>query len=205
MFQKAKNMDTAFRQVRQFSLFVLVACIGLSTYSIHLAAAAISGARQRIYILANGKILDAFAAERKDNIPVEAQDHVAMFHHYFFTLDPDEKSITDNISKALYLADASAQQQYENLKEKGYYAQLIAANINQEITVDSVSINADAYPYYFRCYAKERIVRSTSVVTRNLVTEGWLRNVSRSEHNSHGFLIEKWKTIQNQDLSVEKR
>jgi hypothetical protein len=42
-------------------------------------------------------------------------------------------------------------------------------------------------------------------VTRDLVTEGWLRNISRSDNNPHGFLIERWNTIDNRDLKVENR
>jgi hypothetical protein len=40
---------------------------------------------------------------------------------------------------------------------------------------------------------------------RNLITEGFLRNVARSDNNPHGFLIEKWTTIENKDLKTEKR
>ena len=45
------------------------------------------------------KPLEAYSSNRKDNIPVEARDHVIMFHQYFFTLDPDEKVIDANLSK----------------------------------------------------------------------------------------------------------
>jgi conjugative transposon TraK protein len=149
--------------------------------------------------------LEAFAAERKDNIPVEAKDHVKMFHHYFFTLDPDDKVIQANLSKALYLADASAKMQYDNLKENNYYSNLISGNISQEISVDSVMIDINQYPFYFRYYAKQKIIRPSTIVTRNLITEGHLRNVARSDNNSHGFLIEKWRTIENTDIKTENR
>ena len=104
--------------------------------------------RKRIYILANGKTLEAYSAERKDNIPVEARDHVKCFITISFTLDPDDKVIQYNITKALYLADVSAKDN-DNLKENGYYSNLIAGNISQQVTVDSVTINTDQYPFYF--------------------------------------------------------
>ncbi|GGB23903.1 hypothetical protein [Puia dinghuensis] len=62
-----------------------------------------------------------------------------------------------------------------------------------------------SYPIYFRCYATEKIIRPTSMVTRNLLTEGWLRNTGRSDNNPHGFLIERWEIIDNHDLKVETR
>ncbi len=100
-------------------------------------------------MLLNGKALEAIAGEKKDNIPVEARDHIKMFHYYFFTLDPDDKVIQANITKALYLADGSAKRQYENLKENSYYSNIIAGNISQQISIDSIAVNTDLYPYYF--------------------------------------------------------
>src|SRR6476646_6410450 len=102
--------------------------------------------KQRLYILANGKILEAVAGERKENVPVEARDHIKTFHQYFFTLDPDDKVIQPNITKALYLADASAKTAYDNLKENGYYANVISGNISQSISVDSIHLNINNYP-----------------------------------------------------------
>ena len=161
--------------------------------------------QSKIYILANDKALEAYSSDRKDNIPVEARDHVKSFHKYFFTLDPDDKVIKENVTKALYLSDNSAKRIYDNLKEKGYYSGIISGNISQTIVVDSVSVDTNVYPYYFRCYAKQDIIRTTSIVHRSLITEGNLRNVSRSDNNPHGFLIEKWNTIDNKDLSTENR
>ena len=205
MFRKTKNIDTAFRSIRLFSLAFISLCFLLTVYVLYKSSNQISRAQQRIYILANGKALEAYAADRKDNIPVEARDHVKMFHHYFFTMDPDDKVIQFNIARALYLADATAKQQYDNLKENGYYTNLISGNISQEIIPDTIAINIDQYPYYFRYKAQQRIIRPTSIVTRTLVTEGFLRNVSRSDNNSHGFLIERWKTIENNDIRTEAR
>jgi conjugative transposon TraK protein len=159
----------------------------------------------KVYILANGKALEAYASDRKDNIPVEAKDHVKTFHQLFFTLDPDDKVIKTNLTKALYLADASAKREYDNLKENGYYSGIISGNISQAIKVDSISIDIDQYPYRFRCYATQSIIRTTSIVSRSLITEGALRNVSRSDNNPHGFLIERWNTIENRDIKTENR
>jgi conjugative transposon TraK protein len=150
-------------------------------------------------------VLEAFASDRKENIPVEARDHIRAFHQHFFSLDPDEKVITANLTRALYLADGSAKRLYDNLREAGYYAGIISGNISQQITVDSIALDMDAYPWYFRCYARQQIIRPTSIVTRNLVTEGWLRSISRSDNNPHGFLIERWNTMENKDLTVQKR
>jgi conjugative transposon TraK protein len=205
MFRQMKNIDTAFRHVRSFTLLVVVGSIILCCFTLYKSYQLLGTVESKIYILANGKALEAYASERKDNIPIEARDHVKTFHEFFFTLDPDDKVIQGNITKALYMADASAKRAYDNLKEAGFYTNIISGNISQRIKVDSVQVDTNLYPYYFRCYATQDIIRTTSTVSRSLVTEGYLRNVSRSDNNPHGFLIERWATLDNRDIKTVNR
>jgi conjugative transposon TraK protein len=205
MFKQLRNIESAFSHIRLFTIAVVVASLSVSAFAIYKAIQTVNQAQERIYILANGKALEAWSEERKDNIPVEAKDHVKMFHWHFFTLAPDERVIEANVTKALYLADESAKRQYDNLKENRYYSNIISGNISQEITIDSIRIETAEYPFHFRCYARQRLIRTTSIVTRLLVTEGFLRNVSRSDNNPHGFLIEKWATKENKDIKIENR
>lgn len=200
-----KNIDSAFKYVRGFTLLIITGSIGLSAFALYKSYALVSAVHSKIYILANGKALEAYASERKDNIPVEAKDHISTFHRLFFTLDPDEKVIQSNITKALYLADLSAKIEYDNLKESGYYTNIISGNISQQVSMDSILLDVNVSPYYFRCYATEKIIRTTSIAWRSLITEGYLRNVSRSDNNPHGFLIERWSVIENRDIKIEKR
>ena len=205
MFTKMKNIDTAFRYVRGFTMLVIVGCIIICCYTLYKSFTAVTLMQDRVYILANGKALEAYSSDRKDNVPVEARDHVRTFHKFFFTLDPDDKVIKTNVTRALYLADDSAKRVYDDLKENGYYAGVISGNISQTILIDSITVNTDEYPYHFKCFAKQNIIRTTSILNRNLITEGTLRNVSRSDNNPHGFLIERWNTLENKDLGVENR
>ena len=205
MFKQTKNIDSAFRHIRLFSIAMITGCIIISVFIAYKSFQLSAMTQQRIYILANGRALEAYSADRKDNIPVEARDHVKMFHHFFFTLDPDDKVIQSNLTKALYLADGSAKQQYDNLKENGYYSNIISGNVSQTVDADSILINTDVYPFYFRYKGQQKIIRPTTIVTRSLITEGYLRNVSRSDNNPHGFLIEKWKTLENKDVNIQNR
>jgi conjugative transposon TraK protein len=205
MFSKARHIDSAFQHIRVFSLFFLAGCATLTAFMVWKSLSIAEESRQRIYILASGKVLEAVAGSRRDNIPVEARDHIQTFHHYFFSLDPDEKVINTNISRALYLADGSAKKQYDNLKESGFYRSLISGNISQQIEIDSISLNTRDYPYFFHLTAREKLIRATSITTRSLVTEGTLRSVDRSDNNAHGFLIENWTILENKDLKTEQR
>lgn len=202
MFKKAQHIDSAFRHVRGFTLLVIAGCVLITCFALFKSYQLVADANAHVYILANGKALEAFSADRRDNIPVEARDHVKTFHQYFYTLDPDDKVIQANITRALYLADGSAKREYDNLKESNYYSNIIAGNISQRIKIDSVCVDVNTSPISFRCYATQTITRSTSTVSRLLVTAGYLRNVSRSDNNPHGFLIERWSTLENRDLGV---
>ncbi len=204
MFTHLKNIDSAFRHIKVFSFVLILACTLISCFALYKSYEASSNAGKHIYILSNGKAMEAIAADRKDNIPVEARDHIKMFHHYFFTMDPDEKVISANIGRALYLADESARNQYNNLKEKSYYNNLISANISQQIVIDSIALDLSRQPYYFKCYAREKLIRSSSTTDRILITQGFLRDVARSDNNPHGFLIQQWETLVNKDTTANQ-
>lgn len=177
----------------------------MGCFCFYLSFAFVRNNEKRIYILANGKALEAIAGDRKDNVPVEARDHVKTFHEFFFTLDPDDSQQKAGLTKALYLADQTAKREVDNLTEQNYYSNIIASNISQTITTDSIQLDLNSYPYYFKFYGKEKIVRSSAITTRSLITEGYLRNVQRSDNNSHGFLIERWSTVENKDLTTVTR
>lgn len=205
MFTKMKNIDTAFKYVRGFTLLVIICCALICCYTLNRSFQTVNRMQDKIYILAAGKALEAYASDRKDNVPVEARDHIKTFHQFFFTLDPDDKVIKSNVTKALYLADESAKRIYDDLKENGFYSGIISGNISQTIQIDSVTVDTRDYPYLFKCFSRQNIIRTTSILKRNLITQGSLRNVSRSDNNPHGFLIERFNTIENRDLTVENR
>jgi conjugative transposon TraK protein len=207
MFQQFRNIDTAFKHVRLFSLLFLVTNCAICIYVVYTSRINNREIMTRVYVLANGKLMDAIGINRSDSLLVEIKDHVNTFHCRFYDLDPDDIKIRKQITKALYLCDASAKEEYDILTEKSYYSNLIAANVTQRLEdPDSILINLDHAPYYFKYFGKVKITRSTSAVTRSLITEGYIRNLNQiSDNNVHGFLIERWKILENKDLKFEKR
>ena len=89
----------------------------------------------------------ALSQDVQQNRPVEAREHIRRFHELFFTLSPDKSAIESNIQRALFLSDESAIGYYRNLQEKGYFNRMIAGNISQTLTVDSIQGNFNSYPY----------------------------------------------------------
>jgi conjugative transposon TraK protein len=205
MFTQFKNYDTAFKHMRLFNIILIVGVILGWCYNTYKTNQLIDKATSRVHILFNGKAFEAIAADRKGYLPVELRDHIKTFHEDFFNLSPDDKAIQANVTKALYLADESAKKQYDNLKEAGYYNNLISANIVQQINVDSTKLDLNQEPYSFTCYATEKLTRSSSVTTRKLVTRGQIRTLnSKTDNNPHGFLIEHWEILENGDEETKK-
>jgi len=207
MFKKAQHIDTAFRHTRLFSLLFLLACTGICIYCLSTYRRDMQKNSGRIYILENGKLFMGVAINRSDSLVVEMRDHISMFHFYFFNLEPDDEMIERNMAKALYLADGSASRAFHDLKESGYYTNLISGNIRQQLPdYDSIAVDLSEQPARFRFFGKEKIMRATSIVTRSLITEGTIRVLSQvSSHNPHGMLIEHWSIVENKDLKTENR
>ncbi|MNJ95273.1 hypothetical protein D3C87_129810 [compost metagenome] len=205
MFKKAKNIDTSFRQFRLFALVIVLASATTSIFTVIKSLNLVSNMKDKIYVLANDKAIEAFATDRKNNIIVEAKSHIKTFHQFFFTLDPDHDAIKASMEKALYLADGSAKKIYDDLRENKFYSGIISGNVNQTITIDSTQVDINVYPYTFRCYATQQITRPATITTRTLITTGNLREISRTENNPHGFLIERWNTLDNRDIKTINR
>lgn len=200
-----KTLNQSFHYVRSFTIVIVLGCFSLCCLVLYRSYRLAALTQSKIYILVNGKALEALAADRRENIAVEARDHIILFHQYFFNLDPDDKSIKASLTKALYLADASAERPFLNLREKGYYSDLVSGNIIQRLAIDSIAINTSVYPYTFYLTAHETMRRATSILHRSLVTEGSLISIDRSDNNTHGFLIERWRILENNDLTTENR
>lgn len=147
----------------------------------------------------------ALSQDLSQNRPVEAREHVRRFHELFFSLSPDKDAIESNVKRALFLSDGSAIAYYQSFAEKGYFNRIIAANITQTVSVDSIACNFDHYPYEVTTYARQKIVRESNVTQRSLVTTCRLRNALRSDNNPQGFLIEGLNILENKDIESYER
>ena len=137
------------------------------------------------------------------NRPAEYRADVELFHSLFFSLTPDDNYIEYQMKKAMYLVDESGMQQYNDLKENGFFNSILSSSSVLTLQTDSIAL--DMPRKYFRYYGKLKIDRRSSTVVRSLITEGYLKDIPRSDNNPHGVLITNWKTLENKDLKdVEK-
>lgn len=205
-FKSLKNIESSFRQIRLFGIVFVCLCAGIVGYALWKSYSFAEKQREKIYVLDGGKsLMLALSQDLSQNRPVEAREHVKRFHELFFTLSPDKNAIESNIQRSFFLADKSAFNYYKDLSEKGYYNRIVSGNINQTVQVDSVVCNFDRYPYQVATYARQMIVRESSVTERSLVTRCRLLNSVRSDNNPHGFTIEAFEITENKDLQVLKR
>lgn len=205
-FKSLKNIETSFRQIRLFGIVFVAMCAVVVSVALIMVFNFAEKQREKIYVLDNGKsLMLALSQDMSQNRPAEAREHVRRFHELFFNLSPDKSAIEHNINRALILSDKSAYNYYTDFSEKGYYNRIIAGNINQFVQVDSVVCDFNNYPYTATTYAKQMIIRESNVTQRTLVTTCRLSNVSRSDDNPNGFIIEGFNILENKDIITTKR
>lgn len=105
----------------------------------------------------------------------------------------------------VYKSAKSALSYYKVLQEKGFFNRLIAGNVSQMVKVDSIRCNFDHYPYEVTTFARQRILRESTVTERSLVTTCRLVNVSRSDNNPQGFMVEALNIVENKDIATYDR
>lgn len=205
-FKTLKNIESSFRHLRLFSMLFLGACTLISVAAVWTSYRFAEAQRQKIYVLDQGKsLILALSQDMAQNRPVEAREHVRRFHELFFTLSPDKAAIESNLNRALLMADRSALSYYKALSEKGFFNRLIASGISQTVRIDSIRCNFDSYPYQVTTYARQRIMRESTITERSLVTTCRLINAVRSDNNPQGFLLENLNVIENKDLATYDR
>jgi len=204
--RKIFDIQRKFRFTVYILFITALLLIAVSIYVFTISANLVERSQQKIYVLDNGKsLLVALREDISENRNAEARDHVKRFHELFFTMEPDKAYIESNVREALHLADRSAMKQYQTYKENNLYNQVIASDISMTLHTDSIRLDFSAYPYRFHFYGKQKIVRKSNITIRSLCTYGTLRNISRTDNNPHGFLMENWRIEENKDLESIKR
>ena len=198
IFRTLSNIEKTFRFSRTMALAAVVCSFLFAGTVVVLSYIKIEHERQKIYVLDRGKsLILALQQDMQQNRPVEARDHVRMFHELFFTLAPDNEAINSNMRRAFELADQTAYNYYKDLLEAGYYNRIVRSNILQRIIIDSIGCDFDSYPYEVTTYCQQVIIRESIRHSRTLVTTCQLVNATRSDNNPHGFLMRNFRVVEN--------
>ena len=198
-----KNLENKIKLVMIICTLVIVACVVISISSVLIARGMVSDAAKKVYVLDGNVPILVQRSTMDETLDVEAKSHVELFHHLFFTLAPDDKYIKYTMDKAMYLVDETGLAQFNALKEKGFYNNIMGTSAVFSIFCDSV--NVDKEHMKFTYYGRQRIERRTNILWRELVTTGDLKRVPRTENNPHGLMIVNWRTILNKDLEQQSK
>lgn len=198
-----KNLENKIKLVLIVSCVFMAGCIIISLGSIITAKGMVNDAQKKVYVLDGNVPILVQRTTMDETLDVEAKSHVELFHHLFFTLAPDDKYINYTMEKAMYLVDETGVAQYNALKEKGFYNNIMGTSAVFSIFCDSIKFSKENMSFTY--YGRQRIERRTSVLMRELVTEGFLKRVPRTENNPHGLLIVNWRTILNKDIDQKTK
>ena len=88
-----KNLENKIKLVMIICALFLAGCIVISLSSIWTARSMVVDAQQKIYVLDGNVPILVQRTTMEETLDVEAKSHVEMFHHYFFTLAPEDKYI----------------------------------------------------------------------------------------------------------------
>lgn len=198
-----KNIEKRIKINKLVSIMVIVASTIIVIAGLLFSYGLIKDSRKSIYIMDNGIPVLVQQTDVLLNRPVEYKAQVDLFHRLFFTIVPDDVFIKKNVNKALYLIDESGKKEYANLREKGFYNQIISSNATVSIQADSIKLDLPNMRYVY--YGKQLINRKSSLTIRKLITEGSFDNINRTDNNSHGVLLTNWRILNNAEISYKKK
>ena len=194
-----KNIEQKIKINKAVSIASILFAVFVVIAGFILAYKMVQDSRKSLYVIDNGVPVLVKQTDELLNRPVEYKSQIELFHRLFFTLAPDDRYIKENVEKSLYLIDDSGKKEYTNLREKGFYNQIISGN--SLVTVRNDSIKIDLPNKKFIYYGTQMINRKTSLIIRKLITEGNFEDMIRSPNNPHGVLLRNWRILDNSELS----
>jgi conjugative transposon TraK protein len=193
-----KNIEQKIKINKTVSIATILFAVVIVIAGFVMAYKMVEDSRKSIYVIDNGVPILVKQTDELLNRPVEYRSQIELFHRLFFTLAPDDQYIKENVEKSLYLIDDSGKKEYTNLREKGFYNQIISGNSIATVRADSVKI--DIPNNKFTYYGTQSINRKTSLIVRKLITEGRFEDMIRSPNNPHGVLLKDWRIIDNSEI-----
>lgn len=181
-----KNLENKIKLVIIVTGFVIIGCVIISISSI-VTATNMVDSHKKIYVLDGNVPILVSRTTMDETIDVEARSHIEMFHHFFLRWHLDDKYIKYTMEKAMYLVDETGLAQYNTLKEKDFYNNIMGTSAVFSIFCDSIKLDMDKMEFTY--YGRQRIERRTSILTRELVTAGKLERVPRTDNNPHDYLL----------------
>ena len=194
-----KNIEQRIKINKTISLASMLIALLMVIAGFVLSYRMVQESRKSLYVIDNGIPILVKQTDELLNRPVEYRSQIELFHRLFFTLAPDDQYIKENVEKSLYLIDDSGKKEYTNLREKGFYNQIISGNALVTIRNDSTKLDLPNHKFIY--YGTQMINRKSTIIMRKMITEGFFENIIRSPNNPHGVLLKNWRILDNTEIS----
>ena len=199
IFNDLNKVTTRSNQVVYVSLIIVFVTTLLNIFYTYKTN---ENAKNNFYLLDNGqKLATVRIKDYRRAMDILCEGHLTNFHQLFFAMEPDLRHIKRNIeTKALYMADHSVQRLYNRLIDQNYYEDIAKSGYSIEVETDSMQVDYTRYPYAFKYYGKQRILKSGNAEYRSLVSQGYLMETGATNNNLNGLKITKFDVLKNRDL-----
>ena len=194
-----KNIEQRIKINKAVSIAAMLFAVVIVIVGFVLAYKMVQDSRRSLYVIDNGVPVLVKQTDELLNRPVEYRSQIELFHRLFFTLAPDDQYIKENVEKSLYLIDDSGKKEYTNLREKGFYNQIISGNALVTVRNDSTKLDLPNHKFIY--YGTQMINRKATLIIRKLITEGNFEDIIRSPNNPHGVLLKNWRILDNTAIS----
>ncbi len=144
------------------------------------------------YVAADGEVIPARYAQRRDNIEIEIRHHLAMFVDAWYSLT--QYDWQQKAEAAGWLGGNSLRDLFIARKKAGYYNRFIQNNLTQTAQIADLQIRPEADGTYSFELVVDIQERSDAYArTWRLLAGGAVRVIERSwPHNPHGLWIEPY-------------
>jgi hypothetical protein len=186
------NIDYAFRTSRYVSLGCIAGFLLISILLCWFYKEAIVRNIDRVYIARD------FSIDRVTDKVAMVKGHVMNFYKLFFEID--QYNYKSNVNMALELIGESGKELNKIYANGNYYSRLVNNNLSIAVDIDSINVYNRDPPYKVAVYGK-RYIRSsygTKGTWLNAVMDVY--QVSNSDKNPFGMMIEHFQVTNDADL-----
>lgn len=136
-----KNLGNKIKLVSIICSAFLMSCVIISISGIWTARCMVTDAQQEVYMLDGNVLILASRTAVEETLSVEAKSHIEVFHHYPFTPTPSDKYIHYSMKKAMYSVDGTGLTQYNMLRERSFYSNIVGTSAVFSILCDSIKFS----------------------------------------------------------------
>lgn len=201
---KSKSFSESFRLMKAVTLGSIALAALAVIVSLGMTFMAYNTANSRVYMVTkNGTLMGDAKYGDPEARYYEIKSHINDFMNSMFEFD--ENSYEKNVNHALELIGQDGKTILKQYQNSDVYGTVVKNNARLFIEVDSMVVDSYEQPYTATVYARQ-IVRTMAAETSTFMwAELELSEISRSDENVHGLLIENFKVFNNDAVPAPEK